>query len=500
MTVQALAKKYFEVENRSYAEGVVVTFGNDGVGGWVVGNGWADATPSVVAAAIAAGAVQKTHTAGYPARRRAMEMYDDPDSGLPTLSGPSADAVRGAKPVGRSTKIADIKFATDNAGSNVGKTFEHVRSVPFAFAGGRLIAYSSGAAQASGVLRAAVSSQAAYNSASDAAPIDVTWNGSTSPGGGGVFTATRGTDGIMLGLSDPFTLASAARSDGGLGGILAIRVEAAASGAFIFSLRPSSGTPGTQYNTGASYVDYSREATGQYVSTNKAGFAGAAATNANGNLIIMDAILFESSRVFSIGQGGDSLAQGQYGLRSSENDVKIACDALTLAGIANVVYCGGATMPAKGVATYAYRSLEFINKVKPDGFVYQFWSPNDGSITNAAVLNQSRSYLYQIIDSCVRNGTALVARTPPLWQLFNATDYGNALAYHAEIRTLCANAGVQFLDIYTPTANTSVSPPTLVAGYGWPSGSASEMAHLAETGYNAVAPLTQAVIRKALAI
>jgi hypothetical protein len=417
----------------------------------------------------------------------------DPGTGLPLSTS-------GGVAPGRSTKYTDIKFASDTAGSNVGKTFEHVRSVPFAFCGGRLIAYSAGTAQASGVLQAAVSSQAAYNSASDAAPVSVTWNGATSPGAGGVFTNTRGSDGIMLGLSDPFVLASVARSDGGAGAIIAIRAEAAAAGSFIFSLRPNSvAAQGTQYNTDATYVDYSREATGTYVSTNKAGFAGAAAANANGNLTIFDVMLFGTSRVYSVGNVGDSLAQGQYGNRSSDNDIKVACDSLTLDGSGNVVYAGAGTMPGKGVATFGYRAVEYINKCKPDALVYQLWSPNDGSVSTAAI-STSRAYLYQVIEACARNGVALVIRTSPLWQLFNATDHTSALAYHAEVQALCGRIGAQFVDIYAATANTSVSPPVLVAGYGWPTGTTAEQAHLNATAYTAIAPLTKAAIKAALKI
>jgi hypothetical protein len=401
--------------------------------------------------------------------------------------------------VGRSANLLDVRFAQNTPGANVGKTFEHTRAVKMPFSGGRLIAYSSGAAQAAGVLQAAVSTKAAYNSASAAAPVAVTWNGATSPGGGGVFSASPGANQLNIGLSDPFVLQSAARTDGGTGGILAIRAEAAAAGAFLFSLRagPSNGV---QYAASADNVDYTQEAVGAYVSANQAGYAAVATTPANGNLMIFDAVLFTTSRIISVANFGDSLEQGQYGLFGSENDVKKACDQLTIEGAGNIVYCGGSTMPSRGVASYAYRALQVIERLRTDAAVYQLWSPNDGAINTAAAVAISRAYLCAVIEACVRSGTALTVKTPPLWKLFDAAAHAAALAYHAEIKALCDSLGLQFLDAYQMTADVSVSPPVLLPGYGYPTGSAAEQAHLAAPGYDAITPATKVALKASMGL
>lgn len=372
------------------------------------------------------------------------------------------------------------------------KTYAQRMQVPFAFLGGRVVQYNRGAAPAANTVQYAVGTVADTTSQASGF-VSVTWNSATSAGGGAVFKNPVSSPLLEMALSDPFALTSIARTDGGSGHLVELRSVVNGTVFYSQSVGP---TAGVQRAT-VEDTDFALEANGDFVTTNQSGF-GTPAVIANGNVRIGDLILFTTDAVYTVGVGGDSIAYGQYGRLGLENEFLLAANQLTVDGVANIT-AGHAATPGAVAATFAFKAVEYITKIKPNVFVYTPISPNTGTPSVQSNIDIARARLMMVVEAARMNNTKLILCSSSVWNPWGAASAANVAAFNVWLEDFCSKIGAVFFDRYTLTSN-GANPPQLKAGYGYPTGTADEQAHLDVDGYTALMPEAALALRAALGV
>lgn len=478
-----------QFEYKAYAVGDVVDFGPDDLTylkqRWLI-----DDTPAVVAAAIAGGKVPKTHTEGVAPAPVAVVV----DQAAKRLSSPAAvHAVKAALGGVSDSRQLLTRFVAASANTfGTPKTYAQRSQVPFRFLGGRVIQYNRGAAPAANNVQFAVGTVADTTSQASGF-VAVTWNGATSAGGGGVFKNAVSSPLLEMALSDPFALTSIDRTDGGSGVLVELRSVVNGSVLYSQSVGPTSGV---QRATVAD-TDFALEANGDFVTTNQSGF-GTPGVIANGNVRIGDLILFTSDAVYTVGVGGDSIGYGQYGRLGLENEFLLAGNQLTLDGVANVSV-GHASTPGAVASTFAFKAIEYITKIKPNVFVYTPVSPNTGTPSAQANIDTARARLMMVVEAARMSSTKLILCSSSVWQPWSTASHNNVVAFNSWLQAFCDRVGAIYFDRYSLTSN-GATPPQLIAGYGYPTGTADEQAHLDVDGYSGLAPAARVALEQALGV
>jgi hypothetical protein len=384
------------------------------------------------------------------------------------------------------------EFSNPTTYSATGGTFAIRRQIPGAFTSGRVIKYSTGTAPTLGTKFAvgvATNADPAVNQASGF--TQVTWNGQPDPVTGGMWQGTANSSLVEIALSDSFSLNSVARTDGGSGFIVEGREFCPNGAQTVYSLSAGP-TPGTlQYRTAGGVAYSGFGLAGDYVTTNQGGMGSPGIST---HFIFHDLILFTSAQVFSVGAGGDSITRGSFSFDGRSNEIKLACDAITLSALANVTF-STCSRPGQGAAIFGQNSVNFINKVKPKIFFYTPNSPNDGSINSGSNETLSNTWLNNVKAACDANGTKLVVCTTVPWAVHDAVADTALRAYNLTLQNFATVNGCKFYDRYTPTTN-GASPAALQTSYQYPTGTATEKAHPNDTCYQALSPAVQTIIRQ----
>lgn len=388
--------------------------------------------------------------------------------------------------------FATQEFSNTNAYTGNGSTFGFRRSVPFPFYGGRLIVYSSGA-------KPVADCGYGVGTVATAAPTTVASNFVVPTFGGGyvgpvaanLWQGTSGVDNVEFALSDPFPLQSIARTDGGTGYCVEGRVFVNTGVTTVYSTAVDMLSAAVELITagGPSFAGFSKGG-GDFATTNQSGFTSPGTAT---NYIFGDLLLYTDSPVYTVAAGGDSISKGQGSTDGRSSEIKLACDSLTLAGIANVNYLQH-TRPGKGVDNYATSDINFIRKMRPNIFFYTPNSPNDSGLNVAATLTKTKNWLGAVKQACDEVGTKMVLCTSTPWAPFSAAQDGADQTYYATLRTLAATMGIPYHDRYALTT-TGTSPSALLPGYAYPTGTANQQAHPNGTCYAALSPYVQAIIR-----
>jgi len=407
------------------------------------------------------------------------------------LTAIAAAAAAGGGAVAPSNRQTTIEFANPTSYTATGGTFGIRRSVEFPFTGGRVLKYSAGSIPATGpVFCVGVANHADPVTVQGSGFVPVTWNGQPDPVTGGVWSGTTGPTDVEMALSDPFVLSSIPRADGGSGYIVEGREYCANGVATIYNT--ASAVPGVvvQLRTagGPAYSGFAKS--GNFVTANQAGMTGPGVT---AHFIFHDLILFSDASIFTVGAGGDSITRGQFATDGRSNDVRLACDALTLAGIANVSF-SSCSRPGGGSWLYAPYSVEYINTVRPGIFFYTPSTPNDGGMNFPFAVNSANTGLAAVKAACDAVGTKLVVCTTVPWAPHSDVADLALRAFNATLQTWATENGCQFYDRYTPTTN-GATPASLQVPYQYPTGDANYRAHPNDACYQALAPAAQTIIR-----
>jgi hypothetical protein len=384
---------------------------------------------------------------------------------------------------------------TAYTGSGSGSTFGFRRQVNYPFFGGRFIAYSAGA-------KPAVDCTYGVGTVASALPAVVasnfvvpTWGGGyAGPVAASQWKGTASASIIEFAVSDPFALPSIARTDGGSGYLVEGRVFVALNTTTVYSTAVDILTNPVELITagGVSFAGFSK-AGADYASTNQSGFTSVGTAT---NYIFGDLVLFTDSSIYTVASGGDSISKGQASTDGRSSEIKLACDALTAAGVANVSYLQH-TRPGQGVDNYANSAINFILTFRPNIFFYTPNSPNDSGLNVATTLNRTKNWLGAIKQACDNVGTKLVLCSSTPWAPFTGAQDAADQAYYVTLRILAQVMGVPFLDRYALTTN-GASPSSLLSGFAYPSGTANQQAHPNDTCYAFLSPFAQTIIRSIL--
>ena len=386
--------------------------------------------------------------------------------------------------------FATQEFANPVAYTGTGSTFANRRSFALPFTGGRLIAYNAGAVPAADCNRVVGNATSAAVTTQAANFVTPTWgNGKAGPVAAGLFSGTASVNVAEFALSDTFALPSVARGDGGSGYIAELRTYVPNAVDTVYALAPDQGTA-IQLLTAGGVAYSGASKAGDFVTTNQAGFS---TLGTSTHFIFGDMLLFTDSAVYTVAAGGDSLMRGQYGDEGRQNDIRIACDSLTLAGVANVQFLQH-TRPSAGVDSYGPSCINFIRRMRPGIFFYCPSSPNDSGLDVAATLNKSKNWLFAVKQECDAVGTTLVIANQPPWAPFSGTQDNALKAFNAYLSTLATQLGVKYFDRYAATTD-GASPASLLPAYQWPTGTANQKAHLNNMAYAALAVPAAAIIR-----
>lgn len=403
-------------------------------------------------------------------------------------------AVGSANSLKPSNWFATQEFSNPTAytGSGSGSTFGFRRSVPLPFVGGRFIAYSAGAKPVADCTYGVGTAVSAVATSIASGFVVPTWGGGyAGPVAANLWQGTANANIVEMALSDPFDLASVARTDGGSGYIVEGRVFVGLNTTTVYSTAVDINSAAVELITagGVSFAGFSKSGA-DYASINQSGFTSVGTAT---NYIFGDLLLFTDSSVFTVAAGGDSISKGQASTDGRSSEIKLACDALTVAGVANVQYLQH-TRPGKSVTEYGPSDCNFIRKMRPNVFFYTPNSPNDSGLNVAATLNKTKNQLAAVKQACDEVGTAMVLCTSTPWAPFTATQDGADQAYYVALRTLSAAMKIPLHDRYTLTT-TGASPSALLPGFGYPTGSANVQAHPNDTCYAYLMPYAQAIIR-----
>lgn len=389
---------------------------------------------------------------------------------------------------------ATMEFSNPTAytGSGSGSTFGFRRQVTHPFVGGRFVAYSAGA-------KPTIECTYGVGTVASAAPTVVasgfvvpTWGGGyVGPIAGSLWKGTPNANIIEQALSDPFVLAAVARSDGGSGYIAEGRVFVPLNATTVYSTAVDINSAAVELITagGVAFSGLSKSGA-DYASTNQSGFT---AVGTATNYIFGDLILFTDTSIYTVAAGGDSISKGQASTDGRSSEIKLACDALTVAGIANVNYLQH-TRPGKSVDEYGPSDVNFIRTIRPNIFFYTPNSPNDSGLNNAATLNRTKNQLAAVKQACDDVGTRMVLCSSTPWAPFTAPQDAADQAYYVTLRLLAVALGVPFHDRHALTTN-GASPSALLPGFGYPTGSANIQAHPNDTCYQFLSPYAQTIIR-----
>jgi len=390
-----------------------------------------------------------------------------------------------------SSWLATQEFSNPVNYTGAGATFAARRSVALPFTGGRLIAYSSGVAPIADcnyAVGTAVDASIAVQATGFVVP---TWgNGKAGPVAAGMWGGTLNAEIVEFALSDPFVLASVARTDGGSGHIVEARtfVNTGVTSSYSLAIDILNAKVELITSGGPAYSGASKA--GDYVTTNQAGFT---IPGHASNYTFVDLILFSDNAIYTVAAGGDSISKGQATPDARNCDIKQACDALTLAGIANVAYMQH-TRPGKGIDSIGASDINFINAIKPNIFFYTPYTPNDTGLDVTATLNKTKNWLNAVKQACDAAGTVLVICSSTPWLPFNASQSNADLAYVASLEALTTKLGLQFHDRYAKTTNGAV-PAGLLPGYAYPTGTTNQQAHPNDACYAMLSPYVQDIIR-----
>lgn len=391
--------------------------------------------------------------------------------------------------------FATQEFSNVNAYTGNGSTFGFRRSVPFPFYGGRFIAYSSSTKPVADCGYGVGTVATAAPSTVASSFVVPTWGGGyAGPVAANLWQGTPDVNTVEMALSDPFPLQSIARSDGGTGYIVEGRVYVNTGVTTIYSTATDVLAAAVNLITagGAAFAGLSKSG-GDFATTNQSGFTSPGTAT---NYIFGDLLLYTDSAVYTVAAGGDSISRGQSATDGRSSEIKLACDALTLNGIANVNYIQH-TRPGQGVNVYAPSDINFIRKMRPNIFFYTPNSPNDSGLNVAATLTRTKNWLGAVKQACDEVGTKLVICSSTPWAPFTGAQDAADQAYYLTLRQQAANMGAPFHDRYALTTN-GASPSALLPGYAYPTGTANQQAHPNDACYAFLTGYAQTIIQRLL--
>ena len=410
-----------------------------------------------------------------------------------SAGGSDITSKMGSSTVKPSNWLATQEFTNPTAYTGAGATFGIRRSVPFPFVGGRLVAYNAGAIPVAGDVNyvVGVANTAVVNTQATGF-VAPTWGplNAAGPVAAAMFKGTSGATVVESALSNPFVLQAIPRTDVGTGYIVEARAYTGVGVTTNYSLGTDVFSAAVQQQTagGVSYAGFNKA--GDFVTTNQAGMTTPGVAS---HWQFCDLLLYADASIYTVAAGGDSITRGQGATDGRSNEIRLACDALTLAGVANVNFLGH-TRPGAGVDSYAPSCIDFINKFRPSIYFYTASSPNDSGLNVAATLTKTKNWLYAVKQACDQAGTILVLCTTTPWAPFSAAQSNANLAFASYLQALADSMGVQFHDRYTLTSN-GATPASLLPGYNVSTGTANQQAHPNDACYAFLQPYAQTIIK-----
>lgn len=407
MSLQVVAKRYFEVERREYQAKTVITFNDVRVGEWVVKRGYADSDAAAVAAAIGAAALQVTHSPGAALNRRPLVAETAADGGV-FVPGEGAAAVRVATGRGRRESAAmgfHNQLSGGLASAATATTYETLVStlrkpvaVQLVYRHNRTAAHAAGAAAA---LRFMVGSCVAAN-ASATNLAAVTWDGATSPASVAQAAATT----VQQLVSDIIPVTSMPRNDAS-GYLLPVRCLVpvdASTGAFSYSNTTPGGAP---ISTAGARVCGTRQKVGDYVTVGQGGFD--TVVMSSGIWFVDIVLYYEGDERSDVFMGvGDSITTGEFSTLLVDGWTRQTCALATADGF-NLDYLnygwGG-----QSSATYLAMGLAGLEIFRPRFASYSTYCGNEGS--TAAIRKDQKTRALSFLDKCRALGVQPLMPTP----------------------------------------------------------------------------------------